>query len=201
MSFYSISGLNGIVIIVDNLVKDEPNIQQEECHQEVFESLFKTKLAFLVLCFSNLSYEALHILLTAISRASECFNINIFSLIIRNNEIMPTQDILNYFFNCQLTDKPKMFIFFTKKKQRTGNIDVQDHQLFLPPNSIVLTANSQNILEVSLYMHTHCHNTPLKDVFHAITIQIKDNGYQSYAEYQSNIDPQFILNSPNDSNK
>ena len=114
---------------------------------------------------------------------------------------MSTQDILNYFSGFQLADKPKMFIFFTENKQRTRNTDVQAHQLSLPPNSIVLTANSQNILKISTYMETHCHNTPLKDIFQVITIQIKDYGYQSCAEYQSNIDPQFILNSPNDSNE
>ena len=78
MPFIQFLGLNGIAIIVDNLAKDESNIEQEENHQKVFENLFKTKLAFLVLCFSNLSYEALCILLKAVLIALECFNINTF---------------------------------------------------------------------------------------------------------------------------
>ena len=231
------SGLNGIAIIVDNIsaVTDESSSPlREDCEQndtesitsesssllresckevQDLESLFKDTLDFLVLCFNNLTSEALHALLTELVETCHVFNVHAFALVIlskgkqqnlydANNEIIPTQDVLGHFSSPQLADKPKIFIFETIL-DLTNNIDIKELDLTLPDNSIVLTTYPQSESQLPVLtdrIQAQYRNTPISDIFHDIVQQITANDH--HAECQSNLDTQFILPTyQNDSTK
>ena len=183
---------------------DEPNSLLVEGRQEVqdLEKLFTNAYGFLVLRFNNLSSEALHVLLTEVVKVTELYEMCAFALVIlnkgrnidvNNDIIVPAQNTLNHFLVSHLDNKPKIFIFQTIVK----NIDFQQHHLDIPPNSIVLTINPQNISQVSVlteYMQAHCRDKSLVNMFDDIKQQITDGGH--HIEFTSNLDSQFVLVTP-----
>ena len=210
---------NGIVDFTDDSVSllsercksseqndtDEPNNLLGESRQEVqdLEKLFTNAYGFLVLRFNNLSSEALHILLTEVVKVTELYEMCAFALVIlnkgknidiNNDMIVPSQNTLNHFFVSHLVNiKPKIFIFQTIVE----NIHFQQHHLNIPPNSIVLTINPQNISQVSVlteYVQAQCRDKSLVNMFDDIRQQITDGGH--HIECTSNLDSQFVLVTP-----
>ena len=193
---------------------ESSSLLRESCKEvQDLESLFKDTLDFLVLRFKNLTSEALHVLLTEVAETCHFFDIRAFALVIlskgkqqnlydANNDITPIQDVLDHFSSPQLADKPKIFIFETILDQ-TNTIDIKELDLILPHNSIVHTTYPQTMSQLPVltnHIQIHYHNTPIFDTFNDIVQEIRANGH--HAEYQSNIDTQFILTTyQNDSTK
>ena len=76
----------------------------------------------------------------------------------------------------------------------TNTIDIKELDLTLPHNSIVHTTYPQTMSQLPVltnHIQIHYHNTPIFDTFNDIVQEIRANGH--HAEYQSNIDTQFIL--------
>ena len=183
---------------------DEPNSLLGEGHQEVqdLEKLFTNAYGFLVLRFNNLSSEAIHVLLAEVVKVTELYEMCAFALVIlnkgrnidvNNDIIIPAQNTLNNFFVSHLDKKPKIFIFQTIVE----NINFQQHNLDIPPNSVVLTVNPRNISQVSTlteYIQAHYQDKSLVNMFDDIKQQITDGGH--YIEYTSNLDSQFVLVTP-----
>ena len=106
-------------------VTESSSLLRESCKEvQDLESLFKDKLDFLVLCFNNLTSEPLNVLLKVVAETCHFFDICAFALVIlskgkqqslydNNNDIIPTQDVLDRFSSPQLADKSKIFIFET----------------------------------------------------------------------------------------
>ena len=161
--------------------------------------------------FNNLTSEALHVLLTEVAETCHVFDICAFALVIlskgkqqslydANNDIIPTQDVLDHFSSPQLADKLKIFIFETIL---TKTINIKELDLTLPRNSIVLTTCPHTTSQLPVltdHIQIQYHITPISNIFHDIVQQITANGH--HAEYQSSIDTQFILTTyQNDSTK
>ena len=183
---------------------DEPNSLLGEGRQEVqdLEKLFTNAYGFLVLRFNNLSSEALHVLLAEVVKVTELYEMCAFALVIlnkgknidvNNDIIVPAQNTLNDFLVSPLDKKPKIFIFQTIVE----NINSQQHNLNIPPNSIVLTVNPRNISQVSTltkYMEDNYQDKSLVNMFDDIKQQIRDGGHD--IECTSNLDSQFVLVTP-----
>ena len=96
------------------------------------------------------------------------------------------------------TDEPKSLLGEgSQEVQDLENINFQTHYLDIPPNSVVLTVNPQNISQVSTlteYMQAHYQDKSLVNMFDDIKQQITDGGH--YIEYTSNLDSQFVLVTP-----
>ena len=179
------------------------SLLSENCKEvQDLEILFTNTFNFLVLNFNNLTSEALHVLLDKVVKTCHVFSVCTFALVIlskgkqqnlydANNEIIPTQDVLDHFSSPQLADKPKIFIFETVV---TNTTNVKELGLNLPQNSIAFTTCPQNMSQLTVLkdrIQIQYHNTPISDIFQDIEEQITANGH--HAEYQSNLDPKFIL--------
>ena len=205
---YSILGKNGIAIIIDNRKPESCGLQmehhrslehvdessclldlrtEESSDNENLKSFFNTTFGFLVMSFNNLTPEAIDGLLSGVMKAANCFDIRAFALVVLSNrkQKIPTQKILDRFSGPDVTDKPKMFVFQTILAR-----DRIVQNLSLPPNSVVLTAYSQNtdqIRELStLIMQSRCCNEQLK---RDILCRFRGDRF----ELQRNLDTFFVL--------